>query len=90
LPFARAFVERRTQRPGPLAHRSSNFLRRQCRILRHCRKYRAVRDAVACCDLTGAWEESAITPRELRATLDRLDLRRTAFNGSEFESCHGG
>ena len=40
--------------------------------------------------LDGAWEESAMTPHELRATLDRLDLRRTAFNGSEFESCHGG
>ena len=25
--------------PGPLAHRSSNLLRRQCRILRHCREY---------------------------------------------------
>jgi thioredoxin reductase (NADPH) len=38
--------------PGPLAHRNSNLLWRQCRILRYCRQYRAVRDAVACCDLS--------------------------------------
>jgi hypothetical protein len=44
--------------PSPLAHRSSNLLRRQCRILRHCRLYRAVRDAVACCAVASEMGQS--------------------------------